>query len=187
MDETDDRPERGRAGAQDAAAEGSPDAETDLRALAEDWIAIWQSEITAYLTDPETQASWTAMIALWAGAAQAMMRAMPGQSGFPPSGFGPARQPPASGRSRRRDRAAEPAGAAAPPPAGTDVTAGASPAAAAPDARDDEVRRLEQRVAELERRLAGRDGTDASHTDAARGRNQAGADRRPRHGGRARS
>ncbi len=45
----------------------------------------------------------------------------------------------------------DPAAAAS---AGADAAPGATPAAAAPLARDDAVRRLEQRVAELERHLA---------------------------------
>jgi hypothetical protein len=143
--ETDDEPE------------GMPEPEDDFRSLAEDWIAIWQSEITAYLTDPETQQAWGAMIAIWAGAAQAMVRSMPPAAGFG-SGFGSAQGPhatkrpraPAGGDERRRTAAA-----AVQP--GADAAPGAAPAAAAPVARDDEVRRLEQRVAELERSLAEQD------------------------------
>ncbi len=43
---------------------------------------------------------------------------------------------------------------------GADAPPRPSPAAAAPDARGDAIRRLEQRVAELERRLDGHPGRD---------------------------
>jgi hypothetical protein len=168
MDERDDKGQTGDGTGEDAAG---PAGETDFRALAEDWIAIWQSEITTYLSDPETQAHWTAMMALWGEAAQAMMSAMP-----PGRGFG------AAGHDHRR----RPSRPATPPaPAGTDAAPGAAPAATAPDSRNDEVRRLEQRVAELERRLGQRHGATASLSDA--GRSPAGPDRRQRRGGRPRS
>ena len=174
-----------------ATAEDMPGTEDDFRALAEDWIAIWQSEITAYLTDPETQQAWGAMMAVWAGAAQAMMRGVPPAPGFGPGfapGFGPnfgqgfgqgfgaggaAPRPPRRPKpaARADERGAKP-GRAEPPaePSGADAPSRPAPAAAAPVARDDEVRSLEQRVAELERHLAEQD----------RRRGAAGADRRPR-------
>jgi len=147
-----------------------PGTEEDFRALAEDWIAIWQSEITAYLNDPETQAQWSALVALWSQAAQAMLRGMPGgmSGGFAGGGAGGDER--ASATAPRRA-------------AGSDAAAGTAPATAAPEPRDDEVRRLEQRVAELERRLAGRDGTG----EPGRTRGAAGADRRTRGAGRRRS
>jgi hypothetical protein len=144
--------------------------------LAEDWIAIWQSEITAYLTDPETQQAWAAMMAVWAGAAQAMMRSMQPPPGFGSGfgqGFGPgfatgagprhAKRPKPSAaaderRTSRRPEAVQPGaiqpGAIHP---GADAAPRPAPPAAAPVARDDEIRRLEQRVAELERSLAEQD------------------------------
>jgi hypothetical protein len=146
-----------------------PGPEDDFRALAEDWIAIWQSEITAYLTDPETQQAWGAMLAIWAGAAQAMMRSMPATPGFG-QGFGQgfgggpraARRPKAStAADERRHEAAtpEPPPPEQPPPeqSRADAAPRPAPAAAASVARDDEIRRLEQRVAELERSLAEQD------------------------------
>ncbi len=142
---------------------GMPGPEDDFRTLAEDWIAIWQSEITAYLTDPETQQAWGAMMAVWAGAAQAMMRGMP-----PAPGFSHKRPKPADERRRA---------SAAPKPAGTDAAPGPTPAAAAPVAGDDAIRRLEQRVAELERSLA----------EQNRHRGTPGENRRTRRGGRPRS
>ncbi|WP_227319870.1 hypothetical protein [Acidisoma silvae] len=167
MDERDDK----RQG--EAAADRPAAADADFQALAEDWIAIWQSELTAYLTDPESQAHWVAMLALWGEAAQAMTRAMPHPPGFAPgsapgfaAGFAPAHE---------HRRSAKPA--AAQQPAGADAAARPAPAADASGSRDDEVRRLEQRVAELERRLA---------ADSTSKRGAAGADRGPRRGSRAR-
>jgi hypothetical protein len=156
-------------------AEAAAGSDADFRALAEDWIAIWQSEITAYLTDPETHEAWGAMMAVWAGAAQAMMRAMPAAPGFG-SPFGPpGMRPP------RRPKPAAPAREARTKPApaespGPDAAPRPAPAAAAPVARDDEIRRLEQRVAELERHLADQD----------RRRGAAGDNRRPRRASRPR-
>jgi hypothetical protein len=128
MDQGDpprDRPDR--AGA------GRP--EPDLQALARDWITLWQSELAAAAADRELQETWVGLAALWAGAANAVLQAMPRGGG---------------------DGAAGWPGAAAPPrPA---------PAAAAPDPRDVEIERLARRVDELERRLGeledeGRGGT----------------------------
>src|SRR3984885_15790000 len=49
----------------------------DLRKLAQDWITLWQSELAGLAVDREAQETWHAMLALWAGAAAAMLRAMP--------------------------------------------------------------------------------------------------------------
>jgi hypothetical protein len=184
MDDGDEPPRPGRARPEtdhetdgtDNAPGGKPWPEDDLRSLAEDWIAIWQSEITAYMTDPETQQAWGAMVALWAGAAQAMMRSMaptPGfGSGFGPGGPKPAKRPkPATGADERRRPSAPPE------QPGADAAPGPAPVAAAPVAGDDEIRRLEQRVAELERTLADQD----------RRRGTLGENRRARRGGRPRS
>jgi hypothetical protein len=168
----------------DTGAGKGPEPETDFRALAEDWISIWQSEITAYLTDPETQQAWAAMMTIWAQAAQTMMRAMPPNSGFGQgfaAGFGangerasPRAKPPAAHERRpKRDPAK---------PSGSDAAPRAAPVAAAPVARDDEVRRLEQRVAELERHMAARNRADQDRRRGAPGEN-----RRTRRPGRPRS
>ena len=198
----DERDEKRRAGgetghdhaAAGGAAGGEAFADADFRALAEDWIAIWQSEITAYLTDPETQAQWSAMLALWGEAAQAMMAAMPAAArGFGPMAAAKPARNPRPGHERERSSRA----AAQDQSAGADAAPGAAPPTAASRSRDDEVRRLEQRVAELERRLGERDGTDAGRADAGpaadvtridgrRSRGPAGPDRRPHRGGRAR-
>jgi len=101
---------------------------TGLQAQITDWITIWQSELAALVTDREAQETWVRMVDLWAETAERAVRLLP------------ARPAPAD------DRAAGSAGAAPPPrPA---------PAVAAPDARDATILRLEERVAELERRLA---------------------------------
>jgi ubiquinone biosynthesis protein UbiJ len=92
--------------------------------LAEDWVALWQSELTAMAADRELRESWAAMIALWAGAAQAAI------------GMVRAQHDPA----RRTALTTQPAGAA--------------PAAAASKPGVDEVERLNRRIAELEQRLA---------------------------------
>ena len=49
----------------------------DLEALARDWITLWQSELAAIATDREAQESWQAILALWAGAAGALLTAAP--------------------------------------------------------------------------------------------------------------
>src|SRR5271156_6144782 len=101
----------------------------DLAALARDWVTLWQSELAAMAADREAQESWQAILALWAGAAGAMLAAAPrawqprAQPGAHTS-TDPAAHEPADGR----------AGAAAPP--------GAAAAAAAPDARDAAIDRL---------------------------------------------
>jgi|ERR1700761_8933984 hypothetical protein len=173
MDEGDEPPWTGTARPKtDDEPQGTPGPEDSFRTLAEDWIAIWQSEITAYLTDPETQQAWGAMMAIWAGAAQAMMRSMPQApgfaQGFAPAGSGPrpaTRAKPASaGHERRRPPAS-------PEPSRADAAPGPTPAAPSPVARDDAIRRLEQRVAELERSLAEQDrrrGTPSENRRARR-------------------
>src|ERR1700723_2618756 len=46
-------------------------------ALARDWITLWQSELAAIAADREAQESWQAILALWGGAAGAMLAAAP--------------------------------------------------------------------------------------------------------------
>jgi hypothetical protein len=107
--------------------------------LVEDWITIWQSELSAAATDPELVQGWARLVALWATTARTAA------SFLPPV--------PAAGRAA--DAAAGNAGPAPPPRA--------TPAAAAPDAggatgqpdpRDAAIEHLARRVEELERRLA---------------------------------
>jgi hypothetical protein len=107
----------------------------DLAALARDWVTLWQSELAAIAADREAQESWQAILALWAGAAGALLAAAP-----------------------RAHQAAAPATTAAPHESTTGRTSavapsGAAAVAAAPDPRDAEIDRLARQVAELESRL----------------------------------
>jgi hypothetical protein len=97
-----------------------------LHELARDWITLWQSELTGLTADREARETWQAMVALWAGAAGAMLN----------------RGPTASRQGDEADRRAGSAAASRP-----------APAAAAPDPRDAEIERLVGRVAKLEQRL----------------------------------
>jgi hypothetical protein len=49
----------------------------ELQELARDWITLWQSELAALATDREAQETWQTLMALWAGAAGAMLQALP--------------------------------------------------------------------------------------------------------------
>jgi len=99
----------------------------DPQAEARDWITIWQSELTALATDREMADAWVRLVRLWAETAERAVRLMPtGMAG---------------------DTAQRSAGAIAAP--------GAAAPVAAFDARDATIERLAERVAELERRLAG--------------------------------
>src|ERR1700733_6419661 len=102
-----------RPGGEDA-AEGP-----DLRKLAQDWITLWQSELAGLAVDREAQETWQVMLTLWAGAAAAMLRAMPrderasGRGWYPPGyPFRPATQTPTSGTTQA------PAGATEAPTSG---------------------------------------------------------------------
>ena len=110
---------------------GAGDTDADWRALARDWVTIWQSELAALADDREAAQTWQRMVDGWARMAEAMIAATPEPS--------PAHPSPA----HRDERVPGPA-----------APAGATAAAAAPDARDAELERLATRVAELERRLA---------------------------------
>jgi hypothetical protein len=129
----------GPGAAADAPSPGGG-AKPELRDLARDWITLWQSELSALAVDREAQETWHTMLALWAGAAGAMLSAAPRER---PRGraYGPAAAGPAAAGA-----SGGPAGAAAAP--------GAAPAAAAPDPRDAEIERLARHVRELEARLA---------------------------------
>jgi hypothetical protein len=99
----------------------------DPRKLAQDWITLWQSEISAMAADPEMRESWQTMMALWAGIMSTMVRVMPRAT---------ERHERAGGQPRTTDAPRTPS------------------AAAAPDTRDVEIERLARHVAILERRLA---------------------------------
>jgi hypothetical protein len=128
-----EEPDLGGAGSSAGSTRELP----DPRKLAQDWITLWQSELSAMAADPEMRESWQTMMALWAGTMSAMLCSLPRG--------GPSEQPgnPAADRhdrAHRQTRAAD-----APRPTPTD---------AAPDARDAEIERLARNVAALERRLA---------------------------------
>lgn len=95
--------------------------------LAEDFVAVWQSELAAMAADRELREDFTAMLNLWAQAARAAAALLP-----------PIR----------------PIHDASPRGAGTVEPPGAAPAAVASGPSLDEVERLNRRVAELEQRLA---------------------------------
>jgi len=92
--------------------------------LAEDWVSLWQSELTAMAADRELRESFMAMVTLWGATATSTLAALrtPHESPFRKA---PPPQPPG-------------------PPS----------AAAAPVARLDEIEQLHRRIAELEQRLA---------------------------------
>jgi hypothetical protein len=101
----------------------------DARKLAQDWITLWQSEISAMAADPEIREAWQTVMALWAGTMSTMLRGLPrGQD------------------ATRNDSARRRSGTADAPRS--------APPAAAPDTRDAEIERLARHVAALERRLA---------------------------------
>jgi hypothetical protein len=99
------------------------------RQWAQDWMTVWQSELSTVAVDREAHEAWQAVAAHWADLAAALLGGLPPCKPHDPAagGFGAAR-PHAAPR----------------PPA----------AAAAPDPRDAEVEGLRERVAGLEQRLA---------------------------------
>jgi hypothetical protein len=99
------------------------------RQFAQDWMTVWQSEMSTMAVDREVHEAWHAVASRWADLAAAMLGGPPPRKPHDPAagGFGAA-------------------GTAAPP--------GPAAAAAAPDPRDAEVDGLRERVAELEQRLA---------------------------------
>ncbi|MFO1024870.1 MAG: hypothetical protein U1E70_06800 [Acetobacteraceae bacterium] len=119
--------------ASDGTTSGGRAADIDLRRLAQDWITLWESEVTALAADPEMREAWQAAAAIWAGAMTAALQAMPRGS----------TSSPAAPRDERSPRGA-----------GSPETPRAAPAAAAPDPRDAEIERLARHIDALERRLA---------------------------------
>jgi hypothetical protein len=128
----------GAAGSRRSGATDLPDA----RKLAQDWITLWQSEISAMAADPEIRESWQTIMALWAGTMSAMLRGLPREQ-----------------NTHRYDGAHGRAG-----PADASRSAAVAPA---PDTRDAEIERLARHVAALERRLAELERTGDSPVDPA--------------------
>lgn len=129
----------------------------DLDQLAEDWIALWQSEIAGLVADPAFTEQWAAFASLGAAWLRAAARFTPV---YPSTASAPddsAAAPP---------RTAPPV---APSGAGGDAGHGGS--------RDDARDAMAERLATLERRLA--------DLEAGAGRN--GANKRRPRGGRARA
>jgi hypothetical protein len=109
----------------------------DIEKLAEDWIALWQSEVAGLATDPELVEKWAAFAALGAAwfkaAAQFSKPFTPGAAAQHDSAVLPSR----------------PAPAAAPSGAGGDAGHGGS-GGAARDAMAERIAILERRLADLE-------------------------------------
>jgi hypothetical protein len=129
-------PGTNREAAWSSSADQQPAGEADLRKLAQDWITLWQSELSAMAADRELQESWQATMGLWAGVATAMLNAT----------FGTAQH----GATNRHDRNRQYPGRQH---SGPEPAAGTKAAAAAPDARDAEIERLARHIAALEARL----------------------------------
>jgi hypothetical protein len=108
----------------------------DLDSLAEDWIALWQSEIAGLAADPELAEQWAA----WAALGAAWMRAA--------TAMAPRYRPGAP-----HDGAAAPPWAA-PPAAASRPRGDAGHGGGEQPARD----AMASRLAELERRLADLEG-----------------------------
>jgi hypothetical protein len=102
----------------------------DLRRLAQDWITLWESELSALAADPEMREAWQALASIWSGAMTAALQRLPRGAA-------------------QADHDGPSSGGAGP----NDAPRTAS-AVAAPDARDAEIERLARHVDALERRLA---------------------------------
>ncbi|HUC19454.1 MAG TPA: hypothetical protein VMA37_17380 [Acetobacteraceae bacterium] len=118
-----------------------PPAAAEIETMARDWITLWQSELAALGSDREAQESWIRLLSLWAGAANALLGALPASH---------VSEPPRDHHDPRAGTA-PPAGAA--PPA-----AASSPGDAALERLDRRLARLEERLAAIERQLPGRGG-----------------------------
>jgi hypothetical protein len=117
----------GPGGAADGRADQAAPGQ-DLAALARDWIELWQSEVAALASDPETAETWSRLAALWAGAAASGIAAMPRGAQWgarderhaPFPGPWPSSWPP-FGPTPWATEAPRPAAAAAAPDAGRDA------------------------------------------------------------------
>jgi uncharacterized protein YceH (UPF0502 family) len=107
---------------------GDPPA-PDPRALALDWITIWQSELSALASDQELQETWVRLVTQWAQFAERAAHMLP-----------PGLHDGTPGRTSPKPSARPAAAVAASGP------------------RDAAIEQLAERVAELERRLAAHEG-----------------------------
>ncbi len=130
----------GAAGSQNPRPDGDADAGGSARGtgdqarhsdadLARDWITLWQSELNALGMDPEALRSWRAATQTWSGIAAWFLQAMP-------------KARPAQPDDTQKRRSA------------SKSTARPAAFVVAPDAGGNEIVRLTQHVAQLERRLA---------------------------------
>jgi hypothetical protein len=119
----------GKAGSDTSARDGERSMGPSEADLARDWITLWQSELNAIALDPETLRSSRSAIQTWSSLAAWILQSMPKASPKPPDDVE---------RSRSRP----------------EHQARAASANAAPDPRDDEIIRLSQHIAQLERRMA---------------------------------
>ena len=104
--------------------------DSDPRAFARDWLALWESELSAIGADPTMREMWRCTAVLWSNIVAGIFRsATSGGNHFKTEDY------------PHPDRAAN--------------TPRATPAPASSDARDDTLERLTRHVASLERRLAG--------------------------------
>ncbi|MDE8345116.1 MAG: hypothetical protein POH28_02905 [Acidocella sp.] len=114
--------------------------------LAKDWVAMWQSELSAMGTDRELRETWATLMGLWAEPTLLNIWAAQAQSMWTRPARDPARSPNASQ-----------------PP-------GSTPAAAASQPGLDEISRLTRRIDELEQsleRLIARDTARPADPDIA--------------------
>ncbi|HET6609134.1 MAG TPA: hypothetical protein VFG62_20845 [Rhodopila sp.] len=118
----------GKAESDTSARDGECPASRSEADLARDWITLWQSELNAFASDPETLRSWRSTIQAWSGFAAWILQMMPKIS---PKPFDDVQtQCPTPKRQE-----------------------GPAPAAAPPDPRDNEIVRLSEHIAQLERRM----------------------------------
>jgi hypothetical protein len=72
------------AAGQDRPGSGGPESRArvipdlpDARKLAQDWVTLWQSELSAMAADREMREAWQTILAVWAGTMSAMLRGLP--------------------------------------------------------------------------------------------------------------
>jgi hypothetical protein len=119
----------GTAGSDTSTRDGKRSMGPSEADLARDWITLWQSELNAIALDPESLRSWRSTIQTWSTFATCVLQMMPKASPKLPDDA--ERTPPWSESKAR-----------------------AASTASAPDPRDDEIIRLSQHIAQLERRMA---------------------------------